>query len=108
MHLMIDGRSKGIITEDIAVRLIHEITSMIKMRLIGGPWSIDYAGQPPGVSAVAIFAESSITVHAFSGSLVVNVDVFSCKNFDVPKVVGIVASRLGIADPKCRALERLI
>jgi len=64
------------------------------LNIILGPISVNYIDDKDddksGISAIAIFAESSISVHTWPQKAYGVVDLFSCKEFDVNDLVDVV------------------
>lgn len=93
MHLIIDGYGndqKILQDEKFIYQLLDSYPSQIGMTKISQPFVTKYTGSHPedwGVSGIVIIAESHISVHTFVGRSYLNIDVFSCKDFDVEKVV---------------------
>ena len=59
-----------------------------------------------GLSGFVLIAESHISVHTFPDRGHVNVDIFSCKSFDVDAVLSIVKDTFGLSDTKVWTLDR--
>jgi len=93
VHLIIDGysNSKEILQdEQFLVNWLENYPSRIGMTKISPPYVITYAGpdsQDWGISGFIFIAESHISVHTFVERSYVNIDLFSCKNFDVEKAI---------------------
>ncbi|MBI5710607.1 MAG: S-adenosylmethionine decarboxylase [Candidatus Eisenbacteria bacterium] len=70
--------------------LLDRLPDQIKMTKIMPPYVFRH-GSPDGVagglSGFVLIAESHISIHTFPGRHFVNVDVFSCENFDVEAVL---------------------
>ena len=88
MHLLIDGfggDKKKMSEEDFVYRFLDECPSDIGMNKISAPHVTTYVGSKEedwGVSGFVMIAESHISVHTFPERAYVNIDVFSCKDFD--------------------------
>ena len=88
MHLVIDGYGcdPGQLADMEHVRrFLDAYPDAIGMTKISVPSVQTYRGPVPedwGVSGFVIIAESHISVHTFPDRAYVNVDVFSCKEFD--------------------------
>ena len=86
MHLIIDGKSQNqdLLTsvDSLKTWLIFTVNS-IGMQVIGGPYVIKYPGNgSPGISGIAILAESNISVHTYPEYSYVFIDIFSCVDFN--------------------------
>jgi S-adenosylmethionine decarboxylase len=67
-------------------QLLDSLPTRIKMTKIMPPYVFRHeagASEPGGLSGFVLIAESHISVHTFPERKFVNVDVFSCENFDV-------------------------
>ena len=89
MHLIVDGyggpRSK-LMDEDLIHSFLDRYPDVIGMTKIMPPQTYTYHGKVPedwGVSGFVLIAESHISVHTFPDRNYLNVDVFSCKEFDL-------------------------
>ena len=94
MHLVIDGYGcdPGQLADMEHVRrFLDAYPDAIGMTKISVPSVQTYRGPVPedwGVSGFVIIAESHISVHTFPDRAYVNVDVFSCKEFDAERALG--------------------
>ena len=93
MHLVIDGYGcdPGQLADMEHVRrFLNAYPDAIGMTKISVPSVQTYRGPVPedwGVSGFVIIAESHISVHTFPDRGYVNVDVFSCKEFDAERAL---------------------
>jgi len=93
MHLIIDGYgSNPDVMQDEAFlyQLLDTYPSKIGMTKISAPFVVRYVGSKPqdwGISGFVLIAESHITVHTFAERCYINMDIFSCKDFDAEKVI---------------------
>jgi len=93
MHLIIDGYTsdqKILQDTEFLYQLLDSYPSQIGMTKISQPFVTGYVGPRPeewGVSGFVVIAESHISVHTFVERSYVNIDVFSCGDFDAQKVV---------------------
>lgn len=93
MHLVIDGRGcdhAQLSDPERARRFLDEFPSLIRMTKIVPPAVYTYHGPTPedwGVSGFVIIAESHISIHTFPDRAYVNIDVFSCKEFDADEAM---------------------
>lgn len=78
------------------LKFLDDLTKEVDMTKIVDPFAISYPGNPNsfdngGVSAVVLISESHISIHTFpSNNGYMNLDIFSCKGFDVKKAVNFV------------------
>jgi len=93
MHLIIDGYSnnqKILRDEDFLRKWLENYPGKIGMTRISPPHVIKYAGpilEDWGISGFVFIAESHIAIHTFVEQNYINIDVFSCKDFDTDKAI---------------------
>jgi len=93
MHLVIDGYSnnrKLLQDVDSLRNWLATYPSKIGMTRISSPHVLKYVGQNPedwGISGFVFIAESHISIHTFVEHNYVNIDIFSCKDFDADKAI---------------------
>ena len=93
MQLLIDGFCKTahfLASESRILTFLLRVPSNIDMNVISEPKVHRYRGSNPldwGLSGFVLIAESHISVHTFPERNHINIDVFSCKKFDVDKVI---------------------
>jgi len=93
MHLIIDGYSsnrKLLQNEDFLRKWLEDYPARIRMNRISPPYVIKYVGpvlEDWGISGFVFIAESHIAVHTFVERDYVNIDVFSCKDFDTDRAI---------------------
>lgn len=98
-HLMLDcygcDRSKLKDTKFI-LKFLNDTPNKLGMHIIKKPSIVSYDYNPKtwdngGVSAVVIIAESHISIHTFpDNNGFMSLDMFSCKEFDIEKVISII------------------
>ena len=79
------------------------------MTKISPPQVYTYRGKVPedwGVSGFVIIAESHISIHTFPDRGYVNIDVFSCKDFDAEAALSDVKRFFQIDEAKSWTMER--
>ena len=112
MHLVIDGYGADQARlEDAAAiyQFLDEYPDAIGMTKITPPHVYVYAGQVPedvGVSGFVIIAESHISIHTFPKRQYVNIDVFSCKEFDTQRAMAQLKERFGLQTVRSWTLDR--
>jgi S-adenosylmethionine decarboxylase len=93
MHLIIDGycnNPKLLQDENYLRDWLESYPSRIAMTRISPPYVLKYVGanfEDWGISGFVFIAESHISVHTFVEQNYINIDVFSCKGFDVDKAI---------------------
>ncbi|MBN2186089.1 MAG: S-adenosylmethionine decarboxylase [Dehalococcoidia bacterium] len=93
MHLIIDGYSCNpeiLQDEDYLRNWLEAYPSRISMTRISPPYVLKYTGsklEDWGISGFVFIAESHIAVHTFVERNYINIDVFSCEDFDTDKAI---------------------
>ena len=93
MHLIIDGfgKNKTILQDEGFIHdLLNAYPDKIGMTKISEPIVFRYSGSKPedwGVSGLVFIAESHISLHTFVERAFINIDVFSCKDFDAERII---------------------
>ncbi len=112
MHLVIDGygADSAMLEDTEAIyRFLDEYPDSIGMTKITPPHVYTYVGQTPedgGVSGFVLIAESHISIHTFPKRKYVNIDVFSCKEFDTQKALDDLQARFSLKQVRSWTLER--
>lgn len=112
MHLVVDGYggdSEKLKDVDLIYRFLDEYPSSIGMTKIVPPQVYTYHGQKPedwGVSGFVIIAESHISIHTFPDRGYVNIDIFSCKEFDTSSSLEDVKEVFSLPEVNVWTLER--
>jgi len=93
MHLIIDGYSSNqriLRDEDFLRKWLENYPARIGMTRISLPYVLKYMGpvlEDWGISGFVFIAESHIGIHTFVERNYINIDVFSCKDFDTEKAI---------------------
>jgi len=112
MHLIIDGfgaNPRILESEELIYQLLDDYPSQIGMTKVAPPCVFRYVGSKPedwGISGFVLIAESHISIHTFPERHLVNIDVFSCKEFDSEQVTRELEARFELAELKCYLLNR--
>ena len=112
MHLVIDGHgcdAQQLADAERIRRFLDEFPDAISMTKITPPSVYTYQGPKEedwGVSGFVLIAESHISVHTFPDRGYVNIDVFSCKEFDAEGALAEVSHRFAIGETKHWVLDR--
>ena len=102
MHLAIDGYGADytkLSDEVLVFRFLNEYPDVIGMTKVAPPQVYSYTGKVPddwGVSGFVIIAESHISVHTFPDKGYLNIDIFSCNDFDVSASLDDLKSTFGV------------
>ena len=112
MHLIVDGYGgdvKVMEDPDALLRFLDEYPDAIGMTKITPPQVYTYAGRKPednGLSGFVLIAESHISVHTFPGRKYINIDVFSCKEFDADKALNELRATFSLETVRSWVLDR--
>jgi len=112
MHLIIDGFGANpsiLENEELIYHFLDEYPSRIDMTKVAPPYVFRYVGTKPqdwGVSGFVVIAESHISIHTFPERRLVNVDVFSCKEFDAERVIKDIRAQFELTELETRLLDR--
>ena len=112
MHLIVDGYGatpEKLQDTDLVYRFLDEYPQAIGMTKIVPPQVYTYHGKTPedwGVSGFVIIAESHISIHTFPDRQYINIDIFSCKDFDATSSLSIVKRTFSLPEVKVWTLER--
>ena len=112
MHLLIDGYecdASQLADPEHVRRFLDTFPDSISMTKITEPSVHVYRGPVPrdwGVSGFVIIAESHISVHTFPDRAYVNIDVFSCLDFDAQAALAQVRERFAMGTVKHWMLDR--
>ena len=93
MHLIIDGfgsNPKLLESEELLYQLLDDYPAQIGMTKVAPPHVFRYVGSKPedwGISGFVLIAESHISIHTFPERGYVNIDIFSCKDFDSEQAI---------------------
>ncbi len=90
-HLMIDGleaNPEKLRDAELVRRVLNELPEEMGMTKVLPPFVHAYGPEgEEGVTGVVIIAESHIAIHTFPKKRFLSVDIFSCKAFDMAKVL---------------------
>lgn len=110
-HLALDCKScnkEKISDKEFIASLVKDIIDTAEMVAFGNP-QIEYllpGTANAGYSVLQMITTSNITAHFIDESGDAYVDLFSCKEFDVQKVIGIVKQLLEPEDMRATLLHR--
>ena len=112
MHLIVDGYGGdvGVMEDpDALFRFLDEYPDAIGMTKITPPQVYTYAGRKPednGLSGFVLIAESHISVHTFPRRQYINIDVFSCMEFDASKALNELRATFSLKTLRSWTLDR--
>ena len=117
MHLIIDGYCddpKKMRDTEFIYRFLDTYPKEIGMTKVSTPQVSQYAGtqaseSPPpqqGISGFILLGESHISIHVFPELSYVNIDIFSCNDFQPELVISKLQQQFGLTDMKSYILNR--
>ena len=112
MHLLVDGYGADpnlLADQTLITEFLDEFPSLIGMNKISSPHVYKYVGDVPedwGVSGFVVIAESHISIHTFPDRRYVNIDIFSCKEFDGKGTLDKLQSRFDLANVRSWSINR--
>jgi S-adenosylmethionine decarboxylase len=112
MHLIIDGYGSDpriMQDEPFLHEMLDTFPSSIGMTKISETCTFKYTGGEPqdwGISGFVVIAESHISFHTFVERCFINMDIFSCRDFDAEKATRYVVEKLKLTRIKCHLLNR--
>ena len=112
MHLIIDGYTDSpdvLQSEEFIYTFLDSYPAQINMTKITKPKVVKYVGPQPdewGISGFVMIAESHISVHTFAELGYVNIDIFSCKDFDAEQISRDIRQRFSLYEIQTHLLGR--
>jgi S-adenosylmethionine decarboxylase len=112
MHLIIDGyggNPKVLQDEQFLYQLLDSYPAQIGMTKISSPVVFRYIGSRPedwGISGFVFIAESHISIHTFAERRYINIDVFSCKDFNAEQVTKDLKDKFQLTKLSSRLINR--
>jgi S-adenosylmethionine decarboxylase len=109
MHLIIDGYGRNVEilkSEEFIYRLLDQYPAEIGMTKISSPLVVKYTGDDWGISGIVLIAESHVNIHTFVERCYVNIDVFSCKDFDTEQAIKDLSERLQLTEIITQTIDR--
>ncbi len=112
MHLIIDGYSSEpqiLQDERFLYQWLDSYPSKIGMTKISSPFIFRYLGSRPedrGISGFVFIAESHISLHTFVERCYVNIDVFSCRDFNAQQVINDLKEKFRLTKLKSYLIDR--
>ena len=112
MHLIIDGFGSNrelLESEELVYQFLDDYPAQIGMTKVAPPHVFRYIGSKPqdwGISGLVIIAESHISIHTFPERCYVNIDVFSCKDFDAERAIQDIQAKLELTKLRSYLLNR--
>ncbi len=112
MHLIIDGyvaNCEKLQDEKFILHILETYPEKIGMVKISSPYVLRYMGKNPkewGLSGFVLIAESHISIHTFPEYSFVNIDVFSCKDFEPERVVEDIKNYFELKEMRTYIIDR--
>jgi S-adenosylmethionine decarboxylase len=112
VHLVVDGYGGDpakLKDEELIRRFLDEYPDAIGMTKMIPPQVYTYHGQRPedwGISGFVLIAESHISVHTFPDRGYINIDIFSCKEFDPTASLRDVEETFSLPQVRVWTMER--
>lgn len=112
MHLVIDGYdgdAAKLKDSELVHRFLDSYPNAIGMTKLMPPHVLTYDGpkrEDWGISGFVIIAESHISVHTFPERQYINIDIFSCKDFDTSKALEDVKTTFSLDKVSAWTLDR--
>ncbi len=110
--MIIDGygdNPKLMQDEQFLYQLLDSYPAQIGMTKISSPLVFRYVGSRPedwGISGFVFIAESHISIHTFVERRYVNIDVFSCKDFNAEQVIKDLKDKFQLTRFSSRLINR--
>jgi S-adenosylmethionine decarboxylase len=112
LHLVVDGYDADaakLQDEELVRAFLDEYPDAIGMTKMIPPQVYTYRGPVPedwGVSGFVLIAESHISIHTFPDRGYVNIDIFSCKDFNTDDALEDVKTAFGLPQVKVWRMDR--
>ena len=112
MHLIIDGYGgdlQKLQDTEFIYQLLDSYPLQIGMSKISPPQVTRYIGTNPGdwgVSGFVLLAESHISIHTFPEHSYINIDVFSCKEFNPAQVIEMFQQQFHLVELQSYIINR--
>ena len=112
MHLLVDGTASNValLRDGPALSdLVRRLVASLGMQIMAGPLQGEAVGFGPkaGWTVVAIISESHVAIHTWpEAEGLVNVDIFSCRQFDAGAVLAFLRVELHLARAHSKVMQR--
>ena len=105
-----NGNFETLASVEAITNFLDTLPAEIGMTKIMPPYVFKYdGGDKPedwGISGFVIIAESHISIHTFPEKGYFSIDIFSCKDFDIPTTLEIIKSFFGTEDLEVQTTSR--
>ena len=112
MHLIIDGYVSDpgkIEDKEFIYGFLDTYPEQIKMTKVSTPQVTQHSNPDPakkGMSGFVLLAESHISIHISPEQSYINIDIFSCREFDCQKATQALQKHFGLTNSKSHILDR--
>ena len=86
-------------------KVIRDIAKLCEMKILHGPVILEGLPVNPGLTGFAIIDFSHISIHTFTKTNELCVDVFSCKRFDFEAVKTYIKDSFHLPDKNTRVID---
>jgi S-adenosylmethionine decarboxylase len=100
-HIIIDAfdcEPKFLADEQFLMNFEKDIAQLLGMSILKGPIAAQGIPENPGLSVFSIIDFSHISIHTFTASNELYLDIFSCKPFDYGKLEKYIKETLHLRD----------
>ena len=107
-HVIVDANNcdPALITDkELVEKAIRDIAKKCEMQILHGPVVMEGLPVNPGVTGFAVIDFSHISIHTFTPSNEICVDIFSCKEFDCDCVKDYVKRTFHLEDASTRIID---
>lgn len=107
-HIIVDAVDcdrKAITDKNLLNKALRDIAKLCEMSVLYGPVVIEGLPVNPGLTGFVIVDFSHISIHTFSKTNEVCVDVFSCKKYDYNQVKNYIQNIFGLKENKLKYIE---
>ncbi|MFH2111597.1 MAG: S-adenosylmethionine decarboxylase [Candidatus Bathyarchaeota archaeon] len=108
LHMMVDGLVDEPMTRDKVEQILRELPGLIGMSILDGPHVVEGVPENPGWTGFVIIDKSHISVHTFTETSTVSIDVYSCKLFNAKMAVSYLRDHIRFSEVTTRTLTREI
>jgi len=106
LHLMVDGTITRPVGRDAVERVLRELPGLIGMSILTGPHVVEGVPENPGWTGFVVIDKSHISVHTFTETSTVSIDVYSCKPFDSGAALAYLRSAIPLGRVSARTITR--
>ena len=108
LHLMIDGETTQEVSKEEIKHILTDLPPRIDMHILNGPHIMQGIPENPGYTGIEVIDKSHISIHTFTENNTISIDVYSCKPFNVKKVVEYIKNRIEFEEITTRTITREI